>query len=107
LFEQSLTWEAPHEGAGDQCEQPFEQTDGQRIFLPDDVVANVSVSEEDWAKIRQVAKDAAAEIDATDVQVMHDQPGNHDVWFSGPPEYSSRSATAATSSSPATPAAKN
>ena len=31
-----------------------------------------------------VAKDGAAKLGATDVQVMQDQPGKHDVWFSGP-----------------------
>jgi len=80
----SITWETLDQGASGNCEQPYEQTDGQRLFLPNAVAERVSVSEEDWAKILQVAKDAAAKIGATDVQVIHDQPGNHDVWFSGP-----------------------
>ncbi|OBB34779.1 LppA family lipoprotein [Mycobacterium sp. 852002-51961_SCH5331710] len=33
---------------------------------------------------RCAAKESAQKIGATDMQVMQDQPGNHDVWFSGP-----------------------
>ena len=80
----SINFQTLDQGTSDNCEKPYDQTDGKRIFLPDAVAANVSVSEDDWARILQVAKDAAAEIGATDVQVMHDQSGNHDVWFSGP-----------------------
>jgi hypothetical protein len=80
----SINWETLDQGTSGNCEQPYEQTDGQRLFLPNAVAERVSVSEADWAQILQVAKDAAAKIGATDVQVIHDQPGNHDVWFSGP-----------------------
>jgi hypothetical protein len=80
----SLAFQTFHEGSGDQCERPYEQTDGQRYFFPDRVATNAVVSEADWAKIAQLAKDAAAKIGAADVQVIHDQPANHDVWFSGP-----------------------
>jgi hypothetical protein len=80
----SITWETPHEGSGDNCERPYEQTDGKRYFLPDEIAENVDVSETNWAKIQQAAKEAAAKIDATEVQVMKDAPGNHDVGFYGP-----------------------
>ena len=80
----SIIWQTPHEGSSGNCSQPYEQTDGKDYYLPDLVAARVPVSEEDWAQILQVAKDSAARIGATDVQVIHDQPGNHDVWFSGP-----------------------
>lgn len=80
----SITWETPHEGSTGNCEHPYEQTDGKRYFLPDQVAVRVPLSESDWAKVLEAAKEAAAKIGATNVQVMQDQPGNHDVWFSGP-----------------------
>jgi hypothetical protein len=80
----AITWQTPHEGTTGNCEAPYEQTDGKRYFLPDAVAVRVPVSEPDWAKILDAAKESARKIGATDVQVIHDQPGKHDVWFSGP-----------------------
>lgn len=80
----SMRWETPHEGSSDNCQRPYEQTDGQSYFLPNRVAENVVLSEENWAAIAKVAKDSAAKIGATDVQVMKDHPGDHDVWFTGP-----------------------
>ena len=56
----SINFQTLDQGTSDNCEQPYDQTDGKRIFLPDAVAANVSVSEDDWAKVLRVAKDAAA-----------------------------------------------
>jgi hypothetical protein len=75
----AVAWKDLHGGATDKCEQPYEQTDGKRYFLPDRVAAGVAVSEADWASILQAAKDAASKIGAGNVQVLQDQPGNHDV----------------------------
>jgi hypothetical protein len=80
----AANFEDLHGGSTGQCESPYEQTEGQRYFLPDRVAANVTVSEGDWATILQAAKVAAAKLGATDIQTMHDQPGNHDVGFYGP-----------------------
>ncbi len=80
----SIKWETLHEGTRDNCERPYEQTDGQRYFLPDRVAENVAVAEQIWAAIVEAAKESAAKVGATEVQVMKDQPANHDVWFSGP-----------------------
>lgn len=80
----SIKWETLHEGTTGNCEHPYEQTDGQRYFLPDRVAENIAVSEASWSAIVQVAKESAAKIGAVDVQVMKDEPANHDVWFSGP-----------------------
>lgn len=79
-----ISWETLDEGSGDDCQRPYEQTDGKRYFLPDEVAENVTVSEQDWTKIQDVAKEAAAKLDATDIQVFRDQPGQHDVGFYGP-----------------------
>ena len=80
----SITWETPNEGSGGTCLRPYEQTDGRDYFLPHEVAENVDVSEQNWAKIQEVAKEAAAKLDATEMQVMKDQPRNHDVGFYGP-----------------------
>lgn len=80
----SIRWETLDQGSSDNCQRPYEQTAGQSFFLPQRVAENVAVSEPDWAAIVAAAKDSAAKLDATDVQVMKDQPRDHDVWFSGP-----------------------
>jgi hypothetical protein len=80
----TITWETPHEGSGDNCERPYEKTDGKRYFLPDAVATNVVVSEPIWAKIQEAAKGVAAQLEATEMQVMKNEPGNHDVGFYGP-----------------------
>lgn len=79
-----IVW-MPATNAGEgNCEAPYEQTDGRRAFLPNQVAERVSVSEDQWKQLLQVTESAAAKLDATDVQVMQDQPGHHDVWFTGP-----------------------
>lgn len=81
----SITWETPHEGSSGDCRRrPYEQAGAQDYFLPDEVAVGVPVSESEWAQILGAATKAAAKIGATDVKVIHDQPENHDVWFSGP-----------------------
>ncbi|WP_197382798.1 LppA family lipoprotein [Mycolicibacterium mengxianglii] len=45
---------------------------------------NISVTEQDWAEIAASAKRVAAGLGATDIAVMRDKPGSHDVWFTGP-----------------------
>lgn len=80
----SITWATPTEGSGIGCERPYEQTGGQGYFLPHRVAIGVAVSDQQWAEIEQAAKESAAKVDATDIQVMQDHPGNHDVGFYGP-----------------------
>lgn len=79
-----IEWSTPHDGSADNCQAPYEQSDGKRYFLPDQVAVAVDLSEADWTKILAAAKAAAAKLDATDEQVMKDGPGNHDVGFYGP-----------------------
>ncbi len=80
----SITWETLDEGSTGNCQQPYEQTDGKRYFLPDAVAVRVSISDLAWTKIVEAARVAAVKIGATNVQVIRNQPGDHDVWFSGP-----------------------
>ncbi len=79
-----IVWTAATNEDTGNCEAPYEQTDGKRYFLPNQVATDVAVSEQQWNDLLKVAKDAAAKLDATEVQVMQDQPGKHDVWFTGP-----------------------
>ncbi|WP_325334706.1 LppA family lipoprotein [Mycobacterium sp.] len=74
---------ATNEDTGN-CEAPYDQTDGKRYFLPNRVANDVALTEQQWTDLLKTAKDAAAKLQATDVQVMQDQPGKHDVWFTGP-----------------------
>lgn len=80
-----VVWENPHEGSGEGCQRrPYEQANARGYLLPDEVAVRVAVSERDWAGIQEAARIAAAKLDATELQVMQDQPGNHDVGFYGP-----------------------
>lgn len=79
-----IVWMAATNAGEGNCEAPFEQTDGRRYFLPNQVAERVSVSEDQWDELLPVAKNAGATVGATDVQVMQDEPGRHDVWFTGP-----------------------
>ncbi len=80
----NLEWSSLNGETAGNCQAPFEQTDGKRLFLPDEVAPGADVSENDWAAILAAAKTAAAKLGATDIQVMQDGPRNHDVGFYGP-----------------------
>lgn len=79
-----IRWAAAGNAGEGNCEAPYEQTDGRRYFLPNQVAERVSVSEQQWNELLSVARESAAKLGATDEQVMQDQPGHHDVWFTGP-----------------------
>jgi hypothetical protein len=64
-----VVWIAATNAGEGNCEAPYEQTDGRRYFLPNQVAERVLVSEDQWIELLRVAKDA---------------PGLHDVWFTGP-----------------------
>jgi hypothetical protein len=76
----TAAWQTGDNAGEDWCEPPY-GTLGKRYFLPNRIAPRVEVSEQNWADVLKVAKDAAAEISATNVQVIHDEPRNHDVWF--------------------------
>lgn len=80
----TITWLPLHGDERGNCEAPYQSGDGKRLFLPDQVAEGAHVSEAHWVMILAAATTAAAKIGATDVQVMKDQSGNHDVWFTGP-----------------------
>ncbi len=78
-----LQWQSLHGESNDYCQAPYEKSDGERLFLPDEV-AFADLSEADWNAVLEATKTAAARLDANDTQAMKDQPGNHDVGFYGP-----------------------
>lgn len=80
----SLEWQSLHGETAGNCQAPYEQTDGNRLFLPDAVAVRAEISESDWATILAAAKASAAKLGATEEQVMQDGPRNHDVGFYGP-----------------------
>lgn len=81
----STSWETLDQGMAETCHRPpYEQADARGFFLPDEVATNVNLSEQNWPKIQEAAKTAAAKLDATEIQVMKDKPGDHDVGFYGP-----------------------
>ena len=73
-----------HGESGQKCDGPYADTAARGRYLSDRAGEGAKVSEEQWAKIADVAKAAAAKVDAKDVQVLKDSPGDHDVWFTGP-----------------------
>lgn len=78
-----LRWQSLNGETNDYCQTPYEQSDGERVFLPDEV-APTDLSEPEWHTLLTAAKASAAALDATETQVMKDGPGNHDVGFYGP-----------------------
>lgn len=73
-----------HGESGLKCDGPYADTAARGRYLPDRAGEGAKVSEEQWARIVDVAKAAAAKVDVAGVQVMKDSPGDHDVWFTGP-----------------------
>lgn len=79
----ALEWLPLHGETPNGCEAPFDRTDGQSIILPD-LTAGADVTEPQWQAILAAAKQSAAKVGATDMQVMQDGPTHHDVGFYGP-----------------------
>ncbi|MEU9805404.1 LppA family lipoprotein [Mycobacterium sp. NPDC050853] len=80
------TWSNQDNGETAGCSnlKPYDQSDGRSWYAPNAVAAGVSVSEDDWPKILEVTKTAAAKLGATTPHVFQDKPGNHDARFYGP-----------------------
>lgn len=79
----AMVWNTQANAVGSGCLAPYDQTGGKSYHLPNHY-ARADVSEADWAKILQAAQRAAAKLDATEVQIMKDEPGDRDVRFYGP-----------------------
>lgn len=79
-----IVWTTADNADSGSCPAPYEQTGGKSAYLPNRIAENVPVSEQDWTALLGVATTAATAVGATDVKVMQDGPGKHDVWFSGP-----------------------
>ncbi|MEU0493937.1 LppA family lipoprotein [Mycobacterium sp. NPDC006124] len=79
----TLQWSPLHGETPNGCGAPFDQTDGQSVFLPD-LTAGADVTDQQWQVILTAGRESAAKIGATNMQVMQDGPSNHDVGFYGP-----------------------
>lgn len=77
----SMRWEWVHDPERAGCSGPFRDSDGSRAYLPDYVAPRTPISDKDWPRVMQVAREASREVGATTVQTFQDAPGNHDVWF--------------------------
>ncbi|WP_433662686.1 LppA family lipoprotein [Nocardia sp. CA-128927] len=64
------------------CEKPFDQTDGQQVYLRF-YLADRPISDEAWPRYQDQARTIAAAAGATGFQVVQDKPGHHDVRFFG------------------------
>lgn len=73
-----------HGESGLTCDGPYEGSGARGRYLPNRVGEGATVSEAQWARIQDAARAAAAAVEATDVRVVKDSPGDHDVWFTGP-----------------------
>ncbi len=79
-----LVWTVTDNAEFAGCPRPYNQTGGASAYLPNRLAADAAVSEEQWQGIQAATQAVAARLAATDVQVMQDAPGNHDVGFYGP-----------------------
>jgi hypothetical protein len=79
-----IVWTTADNADSGSCPAPYEQTGGKSAYLPNRIAENATVSEQEWTALLGVAKTAAGAVGATDEKVMQDEPGKHDVWFSGP-----------------------
>ena len=79
-----ITWSTGTNGSTVECDRPYTDSAARSVFLPNRIGENAAISEQQWAAIQDAAKAAAASMQATEIQVMQDSPGNHDVGFYGP-----------------------
>lgn len=80
----TITWTEYDKGSKAGCFKPYDQSDGQSVYLPNAVADNIAISEDDWVAMLAAARRAASDLGALNSQVMQDTPGNHDVRFYGP-----------------------
>lgn len=81
-----VTWRSNQDASGlrSQCPKPYDQSKGEYFTLPNEIAVMVQISESQWSQIQQAATEAAAKVEATEIQVMRNEPGIHDVGFYGP-----------------------
>ena len=76
----TLTWRWLDEPSRAGCNPPYEKSEGELILMPKYVSDN-PIPDESWSQVLAVARDAAAKLGATSVEMFHDEPGFHDVRF--------------------------
>jgi hypothetical protein len=62
------------------CNPPYEQSDGEEILMRK-YVSDTPIPDENWNQVLAIARDAAAKLGTTGMEVFQDAPGKHDVRF--------------------------
>ncbi|RDI28097.1 putative LppA-like lipoprotein [Rhodococcus sp. AG1013] len=73
-----LQWEWRRQRTQSSCGGAFGKTDGLEIDLPNYVSAT-PIPDADWPRVLQAARDIAAPLGITQLNVRVDKPGDHDV----------------------------
>jgi hypothetical protein len=78
----ALTWQWDHEPGPSSvgCNPPYEQSEGEEILMAN-YVSDVPIPDENWDQVLAIARDAAAKLGTTGMEVFQDAPGRHDVRF--------------------------
>lgn len=76
----TLAWHWLDEPSHGGCSPPYEQSDGELVLMPK-YVSDTPIPEDSWKPVFEIARDAAAKLGATTLEVFRDAPGNHDVEF--------------------------
>lgn len=77
-----IRWQWNDERSTLGCEKPFDQTDGQQVYLRF-YLADRPISDQAWPQYQDQARTIAATAGASGFQVVQDKPGHHDVRFFG------------------------
>lgn len=73
-----------HGESGLTCDGPYAGTGARGRYLPNRVGEGAPVFEQQWVRVEDAARAAAATVEASTVQLVKNAPGDHDVWFLGP-----------------------
>jgi hypothetical protein len=76
----TLTWRWLDEPSRGGCSPPYEQSEGELILLAN-YVSETPIPDENWDQVLAIARDAAAKLGTTGMEVFQDAPRNHDVRF--------------------------
>jgi hypothetical protein len=77
------TWDWYYDRTVGNCAPPYTATDGIDVYLRK-YGASKPIPDDVWPKVLERVERAAASVGATQRQVFHDEPGNHEVLFVSP-----------------------
>jgi hypothetical protein len=76
----TLSWYWHREPSHGGCLPPYEQSEGELTRMPS-YLSDTPIPDESWDHVLAIARDAAAKLGTTGMEVFQDAPGNHDVRF--------------------------